>query len=61
MHSAHPNTGMGARSGRKLGAGEAELLNNYPDLRAEDLVNAWGYYRVHRADIDQQIAENEEA
>ena len=46
---------------RKLGAGEAELLNNYPDLRAEDLVNAWGYYRVHRADIDQQIAENEEA
>ena len=46
---------------RKFGAGEAELLNNYPDLCAEDLVNAWGYYRMHKADIDQQIAENEEA
>ena len=40
---------------------EAELLNNYPNLRAEDLVNAWGYYRLHRAEIDQEIAKNEEA
>ena len=40
---------------------EAELLNNYPNLRAEDLVNAWGYYRLHRHEIDQEIAENEEA
>ena len=47
--------------GRKLGASEAELLNNYPNLRAEDLVNAWGYYRLHRHEIDQEIAENEEA
>jgi len=46
---------------RKLGASEAELLNNYPNLRAEDLVNAWGYYRLHRSEIDEDIAENEEA
>jgi len=45
---------------RKLGASEAELLRNYPTLRAEDLVNAWGYYRLHRDEIDQQIVENEE-
>ena len=45
---------------RKLGASEAELLKDYPSLRAEDLVNAWGYYRLHRAEIEQQIAENEE-
>jgi len=46
---------------RQLGASEAELLNNYPGLRAEDLVNAWGYYRLHRDEIDQQIDENEAA
>jgi len=45
---------------RKLGASEAELLKNYPTLRAEDLVNAWGYYRLHRDEIDQQIVDNEE-
>jgi uncharacterized protein (DUF433 family) len=46
---------------RKLGASEADLLNNYPGLRAEDLVNAWGYYRLHRDEIDQQMDENEAA
>jgi len=44
---------------RRLGATEADLLNSYPGLRAEDLVNAWGYYRLHRDEIDQQIDENE--
>ena len=29
-------------------------------LGGEDLVNAWGYYRLHRDEIDQQIVENEE-
>jgi uncharacterized protein (DUF433 family) len=46
---------------RGLGVSEAELLRNYPTLRAEDLVNAWGYYRAHRTDIDRQIRENEAA
>ena len=44
---------------RRLGSSEADLLRDYPSLRAEDLVNAWAYVRSHRAEIDQQIAENE--
>jgi uncharacterized protein (DUF433 family) len=46
---------------RQLGASEAELLQSYPTLRAEDLTNAWAYYRSHHAEIDQQIQENEAA
>lgn len=46
---------------RRLGMSEADILQSYPNLRAEDLVNAWGYYRSHRAEIDQQITENEAA
>jgi len=44
---------------RNLGISEADLLRSYPTLRAEDLVNAWGYYRLNRAEIEQHIAENE--
>lgn len=46
---------------RNLGMSEAEILQSYPTLRAEDLVNAWAYYRSHRQEIDFQIAENEAA
>lgn len=45
---------------RRLGVSEAEILRNYPTLRAEDVVNAWAYARTHREEIDQAIAENEE-
>ncbi len=45
----------------RLGMGEAELLQNYPTLRAEDLANAWAYARQHREDIQQQIIDNETA
>ncbi len=45
---------------RKLGTCEADLLRNYPTLTAQDLANAWSYVRSHRAEIDQQIAENEQ-
>lgn len=45
---------------RNLGMSEAEILQSYPSLRAEDLVNAWNYYRSHK-EIDQQIIENETA
>ena len=44
---------------RRLGVSESMLLNSYPSLRAEDLVNAWAFYRVHHEEIDCQIAENE--
>jgi uncharacterized protein (DUF433 family) len=47
--------------GKRLGTTEADLLRSYPSLRAEDLANAWAYYRAHRIEIDQQIRENEEA
>lgn len=46
---------------RRLGASEAELLRSYPSLRAEDLVNAWGYVRSHQDEIEQDIRENEAA
>ena len=46
---------------RQLGASEADLLRNYPTLRAEDLANAWAYARAHREEIEQQISENEAA
>lgn len=46
---------------RQLGASEADLLRSYPTLRAQDLANAWAYYRTHKDEIDHQIAENEEA
>ncbi|MEW6184810.1 MAG: DUF433 domain-containing protein [Thermodesulfobacteriota bacterium] len=46
---------------RKLRTSEADLLKAYPSLRAEDLANAWGYYRSHRKEIETQIRENESA
>ncbi|MBI3361676.1 MAG: DUF433 domain-containing protein [Chloroflexi bacterium] len=46
---------------RRLGTSEADLLLCYPTLRAEDLTNAWAYYRTHKDEIEQQIRENEEA
>lgn len=45
---------------KKLGSSEADLLKAYPSLRAEDLVNAWAYYRSNQEEIERQIAENEE-
>lgn len=46
---------------RRLGTSEAELLSNYPNLRAEDLANAWNFACAHSAEIDEQIAANEAA
>lgn len=43
----------------QAGATEAGLLQSYPTLRAEDLINAWAYYRANMAEIDQEILENE--
>lgn len=45
---------------RNLGMSEADLLRSYPTLRAEDLANAWAYYRAHRDEIDSQIRESEQ-
>jgi uncharacterized protein (DUF433 family) len=46
---------------RQLGMSDAALLASYPTLRAEDVANAWAYYRSHRGEIEQQIADNENA
>jgi uncharacterized protein (DUF433 family) len=46
---------------RHLGTSEADLLKAYPSLRAEDLANAWAFYRAHKDEIEQQIRQNEAA
>ena len=46
---------------RRLGWSEATILENYPALRAADLVNAWGYVDAHIDEINQVIQENEAA
>jgi uncharacterized protein (DUF433 family) len=46
---------------KRLGMSETDILRSYPTLRAEDLTNAWAYERLHREEIDRQIAENENA
>ncbi len=46
---------------RRLGTSEADLLRNFPTLRALDLANAWSYVRAHPDEIDREIAENEAA
>jgi len=45
---------------RKLGMTDKEILRNYPSLVAEDLKNAWNYYRANQQEIDTQIFENEQ-
>ncbi len=38
---------------RRMGTSEADLLNSYPSLRAEDLANAWAYVRSHQEEIER--------
>jgi uncharacterized protein (DUF433 family) len=45
---------------RQMGSSEAELLENYPMLSAQDLVNAWHYAEQHVAEIEGAIARQEE-
>lgn len=44
---------------KNAGATEASLLTSYPALRAEDLTNAWAYYRANKEEVDFIIQENE--
>jgi uncharacterized protein (DUF433 family) len=46
---------------RRLGWSEARILENFPSLRAADLVYAWVYADTHRVEIDRAIADNEGA
>ena len=44
---------------RRLGWSEAAILENFPSLRAADLVNAWAYADAHLEEIDMNIRANE--
>ncbi len=46
---------------RRIGVAEAELLQNFPNLKAQDLANAWNYVLSNRAEIDREITENDGA
>ena len=46
---------------RRLGWNEARILENYPSLRASDLVNAWAYFESHEPEINTAIRANEAA
>ncbi len=46
---------------KRLGTSEQGLLEAYPSLRAEDLVNAWAFARSHPGEIAEQIRANESA
>ncbi len=43
----------------QLGSSEADVLSAYPTLTAEDLVYAYAYARVNRAEIEKAIVDNE--
>lgn len=43
---------------RRQGAGEEELLQDYPGLRSADLAAAWAYAREHPAEIENAIQAN---
>ncbi len=46
---------------QRLGASEADLLRDYPTLRAEDLTNAWAFAAAHPKRIETEMALNEAA
>ncbi len=46
---------------RRLGWSEATILENYPSLRAMDLVNAWSFVDIHPEEIEKAIIKNQEA
>ena len=43
---------------RRAGWSEAQLLDNFPTLRAADLVNAWAYADMHREEMERVQHEN---
>ena len=45
----------------QLGAGDEEILRNFPTLQRADLVNAWRYVERHPAEIEREILANEAA
>jgi uncharacterized protein (DUF433 family) len=46
---------------RREGWTEGRLLDNFPMLRAADLVHAWDYVAAHREQIEEAIQRNHTA
>ena len=46
---------------RRLGASELQILQDFPQLTAEDLVNAWAYANDRSEEIEAAIQRNEDA
>lgn len=46
---------------RRLGWAEVTILENFPSLRAADLVNAWAYADAHAEEMDEAIKTNQGA
>jgi uncharacterized protein (DUF433 family) len=46
---------------RRLGLSEAKLLDNYPDLTATDLSNAWAYAETYPDEIAIALRKQDEA
>jgi uncharacterized protein (DUF433 family) len=44
---------------RQIGLADAKILEAYPSIAAADLEAAWEYYKAHSAEIDRDIADNE--
>jgi uncharacterized protein (DUF433 family) len=45
---------------RRLGASDARILQDFPHLKAENLVNAWAYADAHPEEIEEAIRRNKE-
>ena len=46
---------------RRAGWGDAQILENFPTLRPEDLTHAWAYVAANKKEIEQALRENAEA
>jgi len=44
---------------RQDGLSNAELLDAYPTLTAEDLKNAWEYVKQHKEEINERIRKHD--
>ena len=55
------NPGVATHRGRGLAASEAQLLIDYPRLKAVNLVDAWAYAEDHPDEIAAEIHANEVA
>ncbi len=52
-------TVWGLVNSHRLGLADEQILKSIPGLTPDDLVAAWDYYDGHRAEIDEDIRDNE--